>query len=406
MVTELYGGGALEAYSFATYGTGWLPDEDTHEPAHTWFGGLLSNTYMNSYWNESFANFCGGLFNRERPVGNVQERRLAFVDPANMARAYNEAPMSQSGAFIGGTASSLGYGKGATVLQQLERELGTERMVAAMRTWISDNTKGEAAEWEGFERAVAKSSGEGHKWFFDQWVRNPGAPTFEVTDVGTVGNEVRGRVDFRGVPYRITAEVYAEHADGSVTRTDVVLNPDRKEGVSEFRFRLPKKPVLLSFDPYDRILRERSGAAPPRLAARLRTMRPVIDTMHRSYAGTFSAFISTARVTEQVPTDLNGVFLVGHPDAVPAMRELCRKVGFVVSGNTLTYDGTKIDLRDGAAFALVDLGNGKTCAIGLGETSRPPQPGNARLCVVDGRGRFLRGKTEPRKEGALVFRLP
>jgi len=44
LVSDAYGGGALEAYSFATYGTGWLPDEDAHEPAHTWFGGVIPNS--------------------------------------------------------------------------------------------------------------------------------------------------------------------------------------------------------------------------------------------------------------------------------------------------------------------------------------------------------------------------
>jgi hypothetical protein len=113
-----------------------------------------------------------------------------------------------------------------------------------------------------------------------------------------------------------------------------------------------------------------------------------------------------ARASEQVPGDLDGVFLVGHPDGVPAMRDLCRKAGFVVAGDKLTYDGTTIDLDEGAALAIVDLGNGKSCAIGLGTTVRPPNVGNSRLCLVDGRGRFLRGVTEPRKTGPLVFRLP
>lgn len=405
MVTELYGGGALEAYSFATYGTGWLPDEDTHEPAHTWFGGLLSNTYLNAYWNESFANFCGGLYNRERPVGNQEERRRAFVNQATMTRDYQSVPIAKGSALIGGVASSLGYGKGALVLQQLERDLGTEKTVAAMQSWIKDNPKGEAAEWDGFEKAVNKVAGEDMSWFFDQWVRNAGAPNFEITEVGYVGNEVRGRVDFRGVPYRLKTEVFAEHADGTFTHVDVVLNPQRKEGVSEFKFTLPKKPTFLSFDPYDRILRERSGAGPSRLQARLRSLRPVVDPQHDAYARSLAGLTNLSRATENAPTDPDGTLLIGHPSSMPAMRELCRKVGFQVEGDKLTYKGTTIDLDDGAAFALVDLGNGKSCAIALGTTSRSPELGNSRLCVVDGKGRFLRGIAEPRREGTLVFRL-
>ncbi|WP_146014244.1 M1 family metallopeptidase, partial [Pseudomonas sp. GW460-E13] len=47
--SETYGGGAMEAYSYATYGGG-LPSEDPHEPAHTWWGGLINNTYFHSFW--------------------------------------------------------------------------------------------------------------------------------------------------------------------------------------------------------------------------------------------------------------------------------------------------------------------------------------------------------------------
>ena len=85
---------------------------------------------------------------------------------------------------------------------------------------------------------------------------------------------------------------------------------------------------------------------------------------------------------------------------------MCSRVGFKVDGDFLTYDGTTIDLREGAAFAIVDLGGGKTCGIGLGQTVLPPDPGAARLCVVDKYGRFLRGVTEPRRRGKTTFRMP
>ncbi len=406
MVTALYGGGALEAYSYATYGLGWLPDEDSHEPAHTWFGGMLSNTYMNSYWNESFANFCGGLYNREVAVGSNVERRRAFVSSADMQRDYRQVAIADGSAFIGDVASALGYGKGAKVLQQLEREIGTEKMVASMKRWIKDNPRSDAAEWDGFEKAVTATTGEDIKWFFDQWVRNPGAPDFQISEVGYVGGEVRGRVDFHGVPYRLKTEVFAELVDGKTEHLDVVLNPARRDGVSEFSFKLAKKPRVISFDPYDRILRERPASTTLRLRTTLESMKPVIDPVHKQYADTFSSFANMSRSTDKVPTEVAGMFLIGHPDSMPAMRDLCRRAGFTVRGDQLTYDGTTIDLKAGAAMAIIELGNGETCAIGLGMTQRDPNPGNSQLCLVDNLGRFLRGKTDPRREGSTVFRLP
>ncbi len=404
MVTELYGGGALEAYSFATYGTGWLPDEDTHEPAHTWWGGVVSNTYLNSYWNESFANFAGGMYQREVAIGNTNERRHAFVSQSQVGRDYNRVAVAKAGAFEGGIASSMGYGKGGEVLQQLEYEIGTAKMVEAMKTWIADNPKGVAGEWSGFEKAVAKVTDQDMDWFFQPWLYTPGAPSFQITELGYEGGAVRGLVDFKGTPYRIKCQVYVEMDDGSKVLTDVVLNPQRKEGVSEFSFVMPSKPSFVSFDPYDRILRERGPAPQMRLSNRLGRLQLVVDPARREYAATFSDFNSRAGAS--VPTDPAGSFFVGHPDSMPIMKDLCRRAGFTVNGDKLTYDGTTIDLRQGAAMALIDLGNGRVCAIGLGVTQRDPSVGIASLALVDDYGRFLRGRTEPRREGATVFRLP
>ena len=57
-------GGALEAYSFATFQSGTLPGTVTHELAHTWWGGLVPCAYTRSMWNKSFAEYSSGLFGR------------------------------------------------------------------------------------------------------------------------------------------------------------------------------------------------------------------------------------------------------------------------------------------------------------------------------------------------------
>jgi hypothetical protein len=241
-------------------------------------------------------------------------------------------------------------------------------------------------------------------WFFDPWLRTASVPDFTISGIGYSGTTVTGRVDFKGTPYRVKTEVFAEMVDGTTSHVDVVLNPDRREGVSEFSFTLPKKPRLLSFDPYDRILRNHGPEPQNRLQARIGRMQAVVDSQKREYAATFADFNS--RIELEVPTDPNGKFLIGHPDSMPLLRDLCRRVGFTVAGNKLTYDGTTIDLTQGAALALIDLGEGKSCAIGLGVTELTPQLGISKVCLVDKYGRFQRGKTEARKEGPLVFRVP
>lgn len=175
VITPTYGGGALEGYSFVT--SGYFSGEDAHEIGHTWFGGFVNNTYLTSMWNESFAVWVDGFYFRNAPLGSREERSLAYIDTPDVDEsAYNLAPLNDSPAEIGPEANTLGYGKGAFVLQMLEQELGTDLMVKVCREWLAKHDKTVGGEWEDFEEAVETGAGKSYKWFFDQWVRRPGLP--------------------------------------------------------------------------------------------------------------------------------------------------------------------------------------------------------------------------------------
>jgi hypothetical protein len=114
--------------------------------------------------------------------------------------------------------------------------------------------------------------------------------------------------------------------------------------------------------------------------------------------------VGSTETVSTLPADLSNMFIVGHPDTVPQMRDLCARAGFKVDGNKLTWQGTEIDLTKGGAVAVVNLDNGKHCVIGLGQTRVPPSFGRARTVLVDDLGRFLRGQTDPKTQGYLTFR--
>ncbi|MCH7903943.1 MAG: hypothetical protein IH944_05170 [Armatimonadetes bacterium] len=405
VVTPLYGGGALEAYSYATYGTGWLPDEDAHEPGHTYWGGLIPNTYMNSFWNESFTSFSQGLFDREVAIGSTVERRFAFIQNITPGSAFRAAPLSDSGAFIGRNASSLGYGKGANVLQQLEFEIGTRPLVSALRAWLASHPAGQPGEWAGFEAAIADSYDEPLTWFFDQWVRQPGYPDFEISDIHWMDKGIEGEVQFFGDPYRIRCEVYAELVDGERIFTSVDLNPDRSDS-SVFRIELPDKPVFISFDPYDRLPIKRGSETPMRISNDFRRLHPVQAKGSEDTLRSLGSLANMGRAVTEMPGNLNGHLIAGHPDEVDGLRELCARAGFDVEGDRLTYRGTTIDLNSGMAIALIELKDGGRCGIAVGRTKIRPNVGIARVALVDEYGRFLRGFTEPRRTGTMTFRLP
>ncbi|RYG45991.1 hypothetical protein EON79_11285, partial [bacterium] len=254
-----YGGGALEAYSFATYGSGFLPDEDAHEPSHTWWGGIMPNTYLRSFWNESFAVWSEGLYRRNAPIGDVVARREAFADLAEDEDAYGRVPIASGSCFVGPEASSLGYGKGSHVLAMLEQLVGTEPMLAGCREWIKNQPKGQPAEWEGFEATMTRLYPRLHlESFFEDWLRKPGVATVEVQSLKWAGGKLVGKMAAN--PRRMPLEFILVGPTGAVDRRNLDTATVGPDGT----FMLPSgigKPARVLFDPYHRALR-RGDAAP------------------------------------------------------------------------------------------------------------------------------------------------
>ena len=391
-MTPTYGGGALEGYSFVT--SGYFSGEDAHELAHTWFGGIVNNTYLTSFWNESFAVWGEGFYLRNSPIGNRQERREAYIQtPTIEPAAYNSAPLNNAPADIGPAATSLGYGKGAFVLQMLEQELGPETFVNACRTWLSTHDKTKGGEWEGFESAVAKVAPQNMTWFFDQWVRKPGFADFSIENVRYESGAVVGTVEFRGPWHRINCEVMIE-TNGRREFRKVALP------TGELRIPVPRKPTLVSFDPWRRILRPIAPDEHPVSIESLASL-PRID-LRRSEGWLRGVGRET---TQRMPRDPAGHFIVGTPIEAPALEPVYARAGISVVGHFATYRGTRIDLNRGGFLAVVDLEGGKHCLIGAGRIQHPPQFGRARLMIMDELGRFLRGVSEPKTTGNLTFRL-
>lgn len=389
-ITDLYGGGALEAYSYATYGTGWLPAEDPHEPSHTWFGGIVPNTYLKSFWNESFAAFSEGWFSRECQIGNKDDRQLAFTGVGNPSQAYTRAAAWSAGVDAKGVASSLGYGKGAEVLQQLQFEMGRPAFLQAVRSFLNNQKPGEPGDWQDF----ATACGPQYTKFFDQWLKRPGYATFEVSDLRFNQGKALVNVKFTSEPYDLLAQVLIRTTKGDQIQT-VKIHPDPVSKSAIIELNTNEPPKLISIDPYDRIL----GPQKPRVPERFQS-----STRFKTYvqAGYESPFRSSARL-DSVPSDLAGVLIIGDPFGTPILASLISKAGATIKNNQISFKGQSVSLDKGAFVATVEIRPGELCAIMVGKTKFAPNVGNAKAALVDNYGRLLAATTEPRTNGPLVL---
>ena len=226
-VTEM----ALEAYSFATFGPHGLPGLIPHELSHTWWGGVVDNTYLHSMWNEAFADYSDGLFTRMTSSARRQNQEGLFREYRSIGHQYDAASIANAFDTLNNTMAGIGYDKGSRVLRVLEDELGQQTMLRCVAAFYKGHAVGEPIEWSDFEAVVNKTTGKDYRWFFAQWLERPGLPMLRLDRV-TVDQRPDGRfltadVLQSGAPYRLSLEIAVRNADGKETIQTYQVNGAR-----------------------------------------------------------------------------------------------------------------------------------------------------------------------------------
>ncbi len=401
VIQPIIGGSALEAYSFATYPS--MPGEDPHEPSHTWWGGLISNTYLHSLWNESFADFSVNNFMQHGGIGNQSERETAFIDHPSVSFGHGkyadgtDVPIATGGAFKGPIASYLGYSKGAFVLMQLEQEVGYKKMMACCQRWIKNHDSSHPGEWSGFENAVEEVEGIHFKWFFNQWIDQPGVPDFSISDVKEVDDKLLFHIQFHGKPYRMKANFMLWNSNQTQLKSFEITGKGKSENYS---LTIPQGFHHVTFDPYDQLIHKLSSAD-PRM-----TIQKALRSFTKLGLGNFAKAFGSLQAIDSVPKDLAGKALIigSNMSDQKNIQRLFQSVGIKIENNTASWQGTTIDLNQGCAMAIVGSGAERGLIV-IGNVSFLPETGDAKLALTDDLGRFLRGKTNFIRSGDWAFKI-
>ncbi len=238
---------ALEAYSFTLVGTNAIPGVIVHEVSHTWWGGLIPNTYTRSMWNEAFATYSESLYRRLAESGDSAGTPGDGAAQAAL-NVPHVIPLRKVTDAMHPVHAGIGYGKGSLVLEQLERMFGTERMLSALRAFVARHRRGDDADWQDFEEALAAACGPEWKNALRAWLDHAGLPTFNVSGVGTRktagGYEVTGTLSsspdgfWALIPLRL-------QTDGDPVVANVLIKGDP----TEFRVQTRARPTELAVDP-------------------------------------------------------------------------------------------------------------------------------------------------------------
>ncbi|MCX6601364.1 MAG: M1 family aminopeptidase [bacterium] len=230
--TDIMGGrGAMEHQTFTTYGQHLVDSLRTyegvvaHELAHMWFGDAVTCVDFRNVWlNEGFATYASALF-YEATEGQAVLDDIMW----NMSLPYLNATDLHGVAIYDPPPnlmfSAIEYEKAAWVLHMLrEQLLGDSLFFAAMRSYFSEFSGG-WANTEDFIAVVNQTAGQDLRWFFNQWIYQPGHPVVHA-------------VIEPGVPtsHDVTVTVTQQQTAGPVFRFPLSVDVRTTEGVMHSLF--------------------------------------------------------------------------------------------------------------------------------------------------------------------------
>lgn len=234
----------IECYSFTLLTPSITPWATSHEVGHTWFGGMVPNTYIKSIWNESLTQYIDSIVfkkNADRSLNNGYASRTAPVALADSLLAH-------------GQYGNVGYYRGAYVMKMLENQIGDAEMTASLRRLVKER-RGKKTEWTD----IAAIFGQG--WFFDQWVFGKQFPSLDITRAFTEPGPRGGFVTTVDIaqsgtpkPFRVKVAVVLTGSTGE--KTQVV---DLTKSAQTYYLESNMRPVRVTLDPFGYTL----AAVPP-----------------------------------------------------------------------------------------------------------------------------------------------
>jgi aminopeptidase N len=237
----------IECYSFTLLSPSISSWATSHEVGHTWFGGMVPNTYIKSIWNESLTQYIDSVVfkkNSDRSLNNGYSSRTAPVALADSLLAH-------------GPYGNVGYYRGAYVMKMLENEIGETAMTERLSDVVRQR-RGKKTEWSDIA-AIYKLD-----WFFDQWVYGKRFPNLEITRAFTEAGPRGGFVTTidiaqSGTPMPFRIKVSVVLTSGSGEKRQVV---DLSKSSHTFYLESASRPSRVTLDPFGYTL---ASVPPPRM---------------------------------------------------------------------------------------------------------------------------------------------
>jgi hypothetical protein len=232
-----------------------------HEIVHSWIGNAVFNRMDRGNWVEGLTTYLANYYWHELAGDQLQARdqRRLFVRGYNLfVKPERDYPVAQFTQKHDERDNAIGYQKAAMVFHLLRQEVGEETFWLAIKRLIA-RYRGRYAEWRDVEQLFTEASGRDLRWFFMQWIEQPGAPSLSLTEAiahsfaGDVSTPVQLDVTMvqSNPQFRVPAQLQIRMEDGR----EQIISFEMSEPRQTVSVWLPERPREVMLDPQAMLMR-------------------------------------------------------------------------------------------------------------------------------------------------------
>jgi aminopeptidase N len=270
-IQEKYGhaqfcwGGGMEHQTISSMGA-FYSSIIAHELAHQWFGDKLTCRNFNSIWlNEGFATYSESVWlenheGRESYNTSIKSRMASARNSIGSLYVLNTSNVSEI------FNSNRTYSKGSVVLHMLRGVVGDSAFFNILKDYVNDPALSySTVVTEDLQRVSQQVSGRNLNYFFQQWVYGENYPAYSISwdksrrsdglyDVTvTVSQKQNTNPAFFTMPVDIKI---------SNSKSDTTFTVFNNAQVQSFSFIVNNNPSMVTFDPDNKILKDKKGDDP------------------------------------------------------------------------------------------------------------------------------------------------
>ena len=263
-VKEKYGhaqfgwGGGMEHQTCSSMGS-FSETLIAHELAHQWFGDKITCKNWESIWlNEGFASYSEAIYT-EASGGKIayDNYMKGFMTSAKTAKGtiYVQNVNNINEIF----SSPRTYRKGASVLHMLRGIVGDDKFFKILQTYVNSKSAYGSAVTEDFQVIAEQVYGQKLDYFFKQWIFGENYPKykFQWSSQPLSDGTFRVKADVSQTtntsPSFFTMPIQLRVSIGLADTTITFFNDKQSQ---TFEFTLKAKPINVTFDPNNLILKD------------------------------------------------------------------------------------------------------------------------------------------------------